>query len=66
VLIYVHTIRSTEAEPTTRENPNATEQVYWIIRKRVRRASTNVVNSLDFTNQLEVLVDRKIKTQAGN
>ena len=65
LLIYVLPIGGTEAEPATRENSNATQKIHGVVLESVFRATTNILNRLHFSDDLEVLVNREVEADAS-
>src|SRR6516162_7480687 len=56
----------TESPPTRRVNPRADQELNRIVRQSVRSATTYVLGGTKLSNALEVLINRKIETDAGD
>src|SRR6185436_17418530 len=62
LLVQVSAISETNTEPATRINLDSAEHINRIVFKGIWCAATNVGGRSDFSDRLEVLVDREVET----
>src|SRR6185503_10314841 len=62
LLVQVPAISDTDSEPATRINLDTTQDINRIVFKCIWRAATYVGGRSDFSDRLEVLVDREVET----
>ena len=64
LLIHVTTIGEAKAPPACREDSDAAKRIDWIVVEGVWSFSSHVHRRARFADQLQVLVNREVKTES--
>jgi hypothetical protein len=65
LLVHVAPVGSPDSKPAFRKDSDSTQRFYRIVVKGIRRPPGYVHRRTGFRYQLEVLVDRKVKSDSG-